>query len=490
MTSRFNLETLKKLTPFDRTILAIAAILLILIAVVFGRGNQTPLRVSYYSWQNSNIGAQTQRLMMRFNHPVSPADIETQLTLDPPLPGTSSWRSREWFYTLTETPHYGKNYQLNLTLPTMTPQGGETTFTSLITSRTRSFIYIGVNEEERGRLILFDITNSQDPKKIILTPTDLSVRQFQIYPLGDRLIFLASDATRRSGQQHLFTVITGVNNADTQASPSPGRLERLFDNQPYNNLSLALSKNGAMLVLDRQNRDNPADSGLWAVPQNGSPRPLGIQGEAFIVSPRGDRLAVTQNNGVSIIPLTADGGTSKFLAGYQQAFAFSEDGEQLLLGKQNVDFTFSAIVANLSTNEEREILRDLYPIQTCHYDPAAPTIAFCLRTDYVPQPEGSVQEEPYLAVVNLATRQSQPLLALPNYPDVDLSIAPDGLALIFDQVVTRDSADPTDPLTESQKAIVDGRVWFLQIPEDIETQTDSTLLPQELTPGFAPKWMP
>ena len=46
----------KKLSLFDQTVMAIALILVVFITVVLVRGNQTPLRVTYHSWQNSNIG--------------------------------------------------------------------------------------------------------------------------------------------------------------------------------------------------------------------------------------------------------------------------------------------------------------------------------------------------------------------------------------------------------------------------------------------------
>ena len=486
---------LQKLSPFDRTVLVIVAILLLLIGVVFARGNQSPLRVSQFSWRNSNIDAQTEFISLQLDHPINPSEIKPQVDLKPSLAGTEIWQNRRWFYTLTESPAYGTNYQATLTLPTLTPKGGETDFTSLITSRARSFVYIGVDEAERGRLVLYDITNPKNPQKIILTPNDLSVRQFQIYPQGDRLVFLATDATRNNGQQQLFTVTTGVNNQNTLKETLPGRLQRLLENQPYNNQTLALSRNGEMLVLARQNQQNPADASLWAFPAEGEPRPLGIRSNAFVVSPQGDRLATVQDNGVTVIPLQTGEGGSKLFNGFKQAFTFSPNNQQLLLGKQNLDFTYSASIINLQTGEAQEFLRDQYPIKTCQFDPRAADTVYCLQTDYVPQPDGTVREEPYLALINLNSLDSLPLLALPNYPEVDLSLAPDGLALMFDQVATTDPVTLTDPQTLSGRAISDARVWLLPLPEEFaQFQAESNFTfspqPQELTPGFAPQWMP
>jgi len=481
---------LRKFSLFDQTVMAIALILVMFIAVVLVRGNQSPLRVSHYSWQNSNIGAQTKKLTMRFSHPINPGEVAENVTIDPPLAGTTSWQGREWFYTLSEIPRYGTNYQLSLALAGKPTAIEAQDFTSLITSRARALVYIGLNEQERGRLILYDITNPQKPQKTILTPKDLTVRQFQIYPQGDRLLFTAADPTRRNAQQQLFTVTTGINNYNTQAKALPGKLERLLENQDYDNQGLLLSRNGNVVVLNRQNRQNPADSGLWVLPKNESPRPLGIQGDRFIVAPQGDRLAVSQAGGVAIIPLQTQAGASQFLAGMDQALAFSPNGDRLLLTQQNLDYTYSLLLYDLASGSQQTILRGLYPILDCQFNPRSQDLAYCLQADYVQLENGAIQEEPYLALIDLKTAQSQPLLALPNYPEVDLSMAPDGLALIFDQVATTNPLSAADLLTQSQKAIADGRVWLLSLPEELAIGVNADLSPQELTPGYAPQWMP
>ncbi|WP_228014986.1 hypothetical protein [Synechocystis salina] len=172
----------KKLSLFDRTVGAIAIILIGLIAVVLLRGNQSPLSVTQYSWRNTNIGAQTQALTMTFNHPVDPGKIEAGLTIDPPLAGKTVWQGRRWFYSLTEIPRYGTNYQLSLPLPSMVRGQGKRDFTSVITSRARALVYIGVGGEERGRLILYNITNPQQPQKSSSPPRTSPFVNFKFIP--------------------------------------------------------------------------------------------------------------------------------------------------------------------------------------------------------------------------------------------------------------------------------------------------------------------
>lgn len=480
----------KKLSLFDRTVGAIAIILILLIAVVLLRGNQSPLMVTQYSWRNTNIGAQTQALTMTFNHPIDPGEIKAGLTIDPPLAGKAIWQGRRWFYTLTDIPRYGTNYQLTLPLPAMVRGQGRQDFTSLITSRARALVYIGVAGEERGRLILYNITNPQQPQKIILTPKDLTVRQFQIYPQGDRLVFTATDPTRRDGQQHIFTVTTGINNLNTQTKILPGKLEKLWEDQDYDNQRIALAANGEVLVIARENSQNPADAGLWVAPRGDSPRPLGIKADRFIVEPNGNFLAVAQDGGVGLIPLTPNAGAPQFLAAMEQALDFSADGKQLLLSQQNPDFSHSLIIYDLQERTNRKVLQGPYPLLSCRFDPRSQPRAYCLQADFIQREGEPVQPEPYLAVVNLIDGQARPLLALPNYPEVDLTIAPDGLGLMFDQVATGPSLGSSDLLTNSQRAIVDGRIWLLPLPGDLAAEIDTDPTPQELTAGFAPLWMP
>jgi len=54
----------------------------------------------------------------------------------------------------------------------------------------RVFVYKGTEVAEKGRLILYKLTRQQ---KIILTAENLVVKDFRIYPAGDRILFSASE---------------------------------------------------------------------------------------------------------------------------------------------------------------------------------------------------------------------------------------------------------------------------------------------------------
>ncbi|XTZ09785.1 MAG: hypothetical protein ACQZ3N_06325, partial [cyanobacterium endosymbiont of Rhopalodia yunnanensis] len=285
---------LKKLNLFDWIALGGIVILSLALGVVLVRGEQIPLRVSYFSWNGKKIGLQDKAFRITFNRPVDRYSVEKYLSIDPPLPGKISWQGRQLIYTLEDPPIYGTNYQIKLqNAHRIYDQEPIEPFVSLFSTRDRTFAYIGVTAEERGRLILYNITDTNQPKKTILTPFDLIVTNFRIYPNGNKILFSAYEPSL-SGKtlvnHQLYTVTTGL-----QVSPNSvemlraGRLKRILDTKDYQNLSFDLSRNGQSIVIWRINHKNPDDSGLWTVSDGQNPRPLGVPGGDFVISPDGKR---------------------------------------------------------------------------------------------------------------------------------------------------------------------------------------------------------
>lgn len=454
-------------------------------------GRPAPLRVNYTNWQNKKIGAQDRILSLGFNQSIENQELSQLWKMSPPLAGQLSQKGKRLFYTLTEIPRYGVNYQIQIQPPAGAAPGKLENFTSLASARNRSFFYIGTDGEERGRLILFDLTDPQKLQKTILTPKDLLVRQFQVYPQGDRILFIASDPRERQPELALFTVTTGVHHNKTQQSTEiPGRLERLLAEDGYDTLQIALARQGERGALLRQNRQNPADRGLWVLEPDGSARPLGIKAEQFRLSPQASQAAFRQGDGVGLAPLTPEGGNPQFWRGYEGAMAFAPDGNEVLLTQVNEDYTYALVLKNIQTQKAEAVFRSVYPVQTCEFDPVPPQDLYCLKTEMVNQGEGNFQEETFLIRIDRRTGKSQSLLALPNYPDAQLSLAPDGSALLLDQAATAPPAGVNEVLTPSQQAVTEARVWLLPLAELRQTQTTPRLSPQEITAGFAPYWLP
>jgi dipeptidyl aminopeptidase/acylaminoacyl peptidase len=484
------LPALKRLPQFDRLLLGTVALLALLIALVLWRGDRSVLRVTQFSWEGQKVGAADQEFILSFNRPVDRPSVEQNLTIEPPLPGKMSWSGRNLFYTPEERPIYGINYQIQL-------QGAKTSdsdrfgepFASLFTTRDRAFAYIGIAPEERGRLVLFNITQQQ---KTILTPSDLAITDYAIYPQGDKIVFSAyelADGSEGANRQQLYTVTTGLDFQESATSRRAGKLKVLLDAKDYTNQQFELSDNGNTLIVQRKNRRNPADAGLWAIFGEQPPRPLGVPGGEFALAPDGKSVAVSQQGGVAVIPLVPEAGGQKFFAGYEKSLGFSPEGSKQLAVRNNPDYTRSLVLLERD-GEARDLFKSINPIVSCQFEPREKKLLYCLKTDLVVSESGQYQEELYLSAIDLTTGKDFPLLALPNYRDVQLSMSPDGVALLFDQLVATLPNDPKALMAGKGKAISDGRLWLFTLPELVAGKEKSEVIPEELNPGFKPQWLP
>lgn len=477
---------------FDRVTWATIVILSLFIAIVLWHGEQIPLQVTNFSWNRETIGTGDRSFFVSFNRPVDRESVETHLTIDPPLPGTIAWRGNTLVYTLTQLPLYGTRYQLKLTEATKAYNDRAIEpFAAGFRSRDRAFAYLGIEGEERGRLILQNIT---EKTKTILTPKDLVVTQFEVYPDSHKILFLAFERgswDRGTDKQQLYTVTTGLNFKGLEFIEPLGRIQRILDGKDYQNLQFDLSANGKTIVVQRSNRNNPADSGLWVIPEKENPRPLGIPGSNFRVAPNGKSIAVAQTGGIAIVPLTSDGGSSKFLAGYEKSLGFSPNGSRHLVVRNNPDYTRSLVLID-ADGTTKELFQSINPITSCVFDPRTEKTLYCLKIDLIATEEGQYREEPFLAAIDLEGDREIPLLALPNYRDVQMSMSPDGVALLFDQVLTAIANTNSDLNTQGRLAIADGRLWLMPLPEGkIPANPSSDLpLPEELSSGFKPQWLP
>lgn len=494
---KLKLPRLKRLQGFDWVVLICAISLAIAIALLLWRGDQTSFKVSHFSWEEKQVGIKDHYFTLSFNRPVDRKTVEENLLTNPPLPGKISWTEGQLVYTLTELPIYGTKYEIQLQNATSTYSNQPIeAFISVINTHDRAFAYIGIEGQERGRLILCNIIQSNQSttqlKKVILTPEDLVVTNFEIYPQGDKILFGAFDPSKGSeglNQQQLYTVTTGLNFQLSGKGEPSGRLERILDAKDYKNWQFDLSDNGQTIVVLRENQRNRADAGLWVIPENGKPRPLGLQVNEFILAPDGQTLAISQEQGVEIIPLNSQSGSPQFFPGYEKVVGFSKDGTQKLLVKNNPDFTRSLFVVN-QEGKGQQLLQTNNPIIGCKFEPREEKTLYCLKIDLVEQAKGKFREEPFLSIVNLKTGKDIPFLALPNYQDVQMSMSPDGVALLFDQLVTTPFGLKNNLVTEGGQGIADGRLWLLPLPEEVTEENLLKILPEELNPGFKPRWLP
>ncbi len=505
--------------PLDRAALITMAVLSVVIAVMLLLGSQALIRVRTFSWQGSAVGSNDVAFMLNFTQPVDPQSVEENLQIEPALLGKFSWAGRRMAYTLAVPAPYGESYTISLPEATaLHGRGGFKPFTSEFHTRDRIFAYIGAEGEDQGRLILFNLTRKE---KTQLTPEDQVVMDFKPYPERDRILYSATQKTEDSNTisfPQLYTVSTGI------ASPSPspwwqfwqndsdpngrnqtettGNITPVLDNENYQNLKFDLSDNGEVIVVQRVNQQNPADYGPWVVVDGEPPRKLetGPSGD-FQIAPDSASLLLQQGEGTAVVSLDPDleeaqstDGLLDFLPDYGLTLDVANDGSAAAFVNFNQDdpekqFTQSLFwVSNAGV--EKALLQTDGSIVSAQFSENN-EVLYCLINQLIEVGEDEYQSAPYLTAINVKTGEEQKLIEMPPQPEITVSPSPDGLAILFDEVLTSDSQQlPSgEGLTEATH-----RLWLLPLFGTIEERLRGepvSLPPTELEiAGRQPAWMP
>ena len=497
--------------PIDRVAIALMLLLSLLIGLLVLQGDAVAPRVRNFSWQERNIGAADKSFSLTFSRPMNTNSVEANLQIDPPLPGKFSWAGRRLAYTLLAPAPYGTKYhvQLRFARDKFTSQQdtkrANQPFDGSFSSRDRAFVYLGVQGEEQERLVLYNFTRGQ---KTILTPKNLVVVDFKPYPNGDKVLFSATE--RQSNPQaslsaQIYTVTTGISSSTPPTSPalflptsgsnqfeSAGKITKVLDNKDYQNLKFDLSPDGNTIVVQRVSQSHPDNFGFWIIRPNLQPQQMVTEpGGDFLITPDSTAVAVAQGQGVAILPLEADAKKPlDFLPQFGMVLDFAQDGSEAAMVKFNTDYTRSLFLVT-NSGVQKQLLRTTGSIVSAQFDPRSATL-YCLLTQLL---KGETYEEqPYLAAIDLKTGRQTPLVMLPNQRDVQMSLSPDGLGLIFDQLqtsVASGSSGANLPRTNEGEAIATSRLWLLPLPNTLDTNISTPLQPEQLPlPGFRPQWLP
>jgi len=502
----------KLLQPLDRTALILMLVLGLAIALLILKGDRAAPHVRDFSWQNAHVGAEDTAFLLTFSRPMDRASVEENLRLEPPLPGKFSWSGRRMAYTLEKPAPYGTRFEVRL-------QGARDRFGNPDDERTaiepflgqfqtrdRAFVYLGMEGEQEGRLVLYNLTQQREQ---VLTPENLVVMDFEPDPEGDRVLFSATDRTAQqqgSLDQRIYTVTTGIqvrlparlgesqDPASDLAEPQPaGVVEQLLDSQDYQNLKFDLSPDGEIVIVQRVSRANPgADFGLWILQSDAAPRPLETEpGGDFLIAPDSSSVALAQGQGMAILPLEDQADPLDFLPQFGMVLSFSRDGTAAAMVRFNVEPQNPTRSLFLVTNQgiEEELFRTDGSILSAEFDPTK-RVVYCLMTELLPTE--AYLEQPYLIAVDLETKKRTNLLLLPIQRDIQMSLAPDGLGILFDQVVAETEEGEESGILRSQegKAIASSKLWFLPVV----LAADGTPSPVEAQPlplvGLRPHWLP
>jgi hypothetical protein len=492
--------------PLDRISIALILVLSLLIGLLILQGDAVTASVRNFTWQNQEIGADDTSFSVTFSRPMDLKSVEQNLKIEPPLAGKFSWAGRRMVYTLLTPAPYGTSYKVLLQgakdkfAAQEKSNRGIQPFTGTFRTRDRVILYVGTDKETQGRLVLYNL--SQEQKKI-LTPPDLLVMDFKPYPNGEKILFSARTSDSQdllSGQ--LYTVTTGVAAQTGDKVEAPGRVDLVLDHKDYQNLKFDLSPDGQTIVVQRGNKSNPGDFGLWFMPATkddsgklATPKRLESQpGGDFIITPDSKAVAVAQGQGAAILPLQPDASKPlDFLPQFGLVQAFSKDGSQAAMVKFNTDYTRDLF---LVTNQgvQKQLVKTTGSIVNCQFDTASPSL-YCLLTQLLPGDQ--YLEQPYLVAIDLKTAQQKPLLVLPAAQrNVQMSLSPDGLGLLFDQVVpqqdTPTGSSPVNALrTDDGDTIATSNLWLMPLLPISDAATSAELKPEQLPLlGFHPRWLP
>lgn len=476
--------------PLDRAAIAVIAVLTVAIALLLFGGDSTAPRVRDFSWEDREIGAEERAFIVTFSRPMDRASVEENLEIEPALPGKISWAGQRMAYTLDRPLPYGMEFELEIEGARDRFDNPETAtpidpYVGRFKSRDRAIVYLGVEEQERGQLILYNLTQGE---KTVLTE-DLMVMDYEPYPKGDRILFSASDRHAGSDgllEQKLYTVTTG------RDGKPPGKIELVLDAKNYQNFSFDLSSDGSTILVQRLKKGKRGKVGLWMIKQGKKAKPLEAEpGGEFLITPDSNAIAIAQGQGLAILPLEANAEPLEFLPKFAQVLDFSRNGAAAAMVKFNTDYTRSLFLVT-NTGVQKELRRIKGSILDAEFSPDG-KILYTLLTTLIEGEE--YREEPYIAAINLETEEATTLVLLPKHREIQMSLSPDGLGLLFDQISTinrgRSQGSEAMPRTDSGEAIVASRLWLLPLDPSIPPEEMEDLTPVDFPfPGLRPEWLP
>ena len=492
--------SLQSLQPIDKISIALMLVFSLVIGALIWGVRTTVPTIRNFTWQDKVIGAEDVAFIINFTRPMEKDSVEKNLQIEPPLPGKFSWAGRKMAYTLETPAPYGSKYSISLRGAREQFQGKDykgkaiKPFESQFRTRDRAFAYIGVGEEE-GQLIFQNLTKEQ---KAVLTPYTLVVTNFQPYPQGDKILFSAT--TRKDLKDGLqtdkiYTVTTGISIQDKGSEPA-GKIELVLDSKEYQNLKFDLAKDGEKIIVQRLNRQDPMDFGLWLIKPNLPPQRLDQPpGGEFLIAPDSQTIAITQGEGIAItaIEAEAEGDELDFLPKYGRILDFSSDGSAAAMVNFNSNDPELRYSQSLFFVNNQGVQKELFSlpgsIRDCEFGANANRM-YCILAQRIEEAE-EYREQPYLAVVDLKIEEVVVVASLPDQLDIHLNLSGDGLGLLIDEISTTD--DPNSKglmISSAGQVIVDGTIKILVTTPSLSPSEADLELEDLPMKGYKPQWLP
>ncbi len=475
---------LKILKPLDRVALLSILFLTVLIGLLLWGGDHTHPRVREFSWKNQQVGINDVAFVLTFNRPMNWESVAANLSIQPPLPGKLSWSGRRLAYTLTEPVPYGQTFKLELD-QAVAAQAGQAQpsimqpFRHQFHSRDLAFAYLGIAGSENGRLALKNLTQKTQQ---VLTPPNLTVLNFKVNSSHDRILFMAIDRT--DPKQTIFEA-----KLYATSLKQPGKPQLLLDNAAAQILKFDVTPNGETTVVQRYGRKENRTISLSILADDGSVREVinnNVDGD-FVITPDGQTVAVSQNQGVGIVPLGPDVTlpTDKFLPHFHHALGFARDGTAALMVKENTDATQSLFwVPN--QGDEQNLLTTTGYLFDAQLDPISQTV-YCLYSEF--NPDADFRSDLQLSAISLKTGHQQEMKTFPGQATGHLSLAPDYSGLLYEELSVTDQPHSSVVKNVVGQTITESKLWLL--PLTAEAKSPKPMIKFRIVAsGLQPAWIP
>ncbi|WP_299404724.1 hypothetical protein [Acaryochloris sp. IP29b_bin.148] len=472
--------------PLDRIAIAMIMVLSLLIGGIIWSGDHTFPKVREFSWQDQQIGVEDTAFILTFNRAMDWQSVTDHLKIQPPIPGKFSWSGRRLAYTLNQPVPYGQSFQVTLDQATAATRGDAEEsvkmqpFTGQFRSRDRALVFLGIDGEENGRLVTHNFTQNTHQ---ILTPDTLIVLDFKVDLKGDRILFTAIDrahADQDVFEQKLYVVPL----TPTATSPSH---QLLLDNQDYQLLDFDVTPNGEVLIVQQFSRQANEPVSLWELTDS-APRRLQHNADGqFLITPDGQTLVISQNQGVAMVPLYGDANSKPvdFWPKFDQILSFARNGSAALMAQNNPDSTRSLYLLS-NQGQEQELLKVGGYVLDAEMNPSTQTV-YCLYTTFNRSQTASF--DLHISAIHLDTGKKQRLITIPKQSSGTLSLAPDGSALLYEEVTITDNPSQSVVRDSVGQTISASQVWLYPL-QDTNTISSKQKKPQKLLAGIQPLWLP
>lgn len=476
-----------KLHPLDRVAMTTIVLLSLLIGGIIWSGDHTYPKVREFSWQDQQIGVEDTAFILTFNRAMDWQSVADNLKIQPPIPGKLSWSGRRLAYTLNKPVPYGQSFQVTLDQATEATRSSSKEsvkmqpFTGQFRSRDRALVFLGIDGEENGRLVLHNLTQNTHQ---ILTPATLTVLDFKADLKRDRILFTAIDRTD-SDQDVFEQKLYAVPLAPTDTPPS---YQLLLANQDYQLLDFDITLNGEVLIVQQFSRRENEPVSLWELTDSGPPRRLQHNADGqFLITPDGQTLVISQNQGVAMVPLYGDAKNKPidFWPKFDQILSFARDGSVALMAQNNPDSTRS-LYSLSSQGQERELLKAGGYLLDAEINPSTQTV-YCLYTTFNLSQTASF--DLHISAIDLDTGKQQRLITLPKKSSGSLSLAADGSALLYEEVTVTDKPSRSVVRDPVGQTVSESHIWIYPL-QDADPVSSPAKKSQKLLAGIQPLWLP